>query len=332
MEKTMLKRAVALMIAAQIVAVACGDGGKKRRTPIHRTGVNGQKATPQGKSTPTPTTTPSATPPPSGGEKSTAQGGGDALPKEDDIKVKSQKMSQMKRELDQRMAGTSVSARELEEGIYTLELVVSHLSFQEGSEELTALNVRRNNNGNISTLEVSESVGLASNLMDNGRNVIVPNKFYVQGFNGQPWQPKRDQSVSELVFKTALEIKPGSLTLTDVFADGADVRQDGVSLIQSLTSVPGAIDGQTAYQVSDFDGKKVNLRLRKGSDGKLRMVVTVLESGDEAVSSDPKTSNRYMNRTLVFIYSREALPVDKSIPEEKKTELPTKDLPVSVET
>lgn len=313
MGKVQFKRAIVALIAAQIaVVIGCGDGGAKpRRSPIKRQGTGLQKGgTAQKPNLPNQNgITPPA--PPNGGANGGTPVAG--LPGQDETRNKSDLMKKMKSDLDLRAAGNAVQAQQLEEGLYSLEEVTSHFVYQDSGrgDDVEILSTYANNSLQLAKTG-GNSVGLISNGMDSGRQIIVPYKFFVKGLNGQPWQPKRDSSVSEALLKTFAEIKPGSMALNDSFQKGADVVRE-VSVIETLASQPGQIDGEPAYEGTDYNGKKLYVRVRKSNEGKLRLLITVLEQG--GATTDAKNSDsKYMKRTLVLTFSRQALPTANNDP------------------
>jgi hypothetical protein len=307
-KKTILQRAIILMIAAQIVAVACGDGGKKRRAPINRSGANGQKSTPQAK------TQPGNTPSNSSASAAKGQGNGD-LPSQEDVAKKTATLRRIDEEVQKRVGneGTGVIAQELEEGVYNLDEVLSRYDYQESSEHVVALNVYQNNN-NVLSPTVGEAAVPTANYkyIDQGRDFVIPIQFSVQGESGQPWQPLGSKTNPvEMLFHTKFEVTGRSTSLKDGFQGGSDVRTDTVSLLEAINGPSVTLDTldkkETGYETltnQDKENKKVQVRLRKGTDGKLRIFVTVLEEGQEGGVTD---SQRVMKRTLVFLYSRKPL-------------------------
>lgn len=296
MEKTSLNKALALFIAAQVLAIGCGDGGKRRRQPITRSGSM-QKAFAQNQGNAQ-----------FSDQKQTP--GSSALSNPKDLKAKSEKMNKMKTELAQRSAGAGITAQQVEEGLYALEEISSHLVYQDSAtgDDVEMLNIYSSNALQLNKVG-GESVGLISNFADMGRQIVIPYKFFVKGLQGQPWQPKRDQSVSEVLFVTGAEMKPGSSSLVDAFRSGAEAV-DEVTVIKALATQAGSIDNEVAYEATDHAGKKVHIRLRKGNEGKLRMVITVLEEGATAVDSK-KVDGRYLKRTIVLVYGKEGQSQEK---------------------
>lgn len=294
MEKTSLNKALALFIVAQVMTIGCGDGGKPRRQPITRSGLN----KPLGQNIAQPGNQMAAD------QKQNA--GPSALSNPKDLNAKSEKMNKMKTELSQRSAGTASTAQQLEEGLYLLEEVTSHVVYQDSStgDDVEMLNVYSNASLQLNKV-MGESVGLISNFGDMGRQIVIPYKFYVKGLQGQAWQPKRDQSVSEVLLVTGIQMKPGASVLADAFRSGAEAV-DEVTIIKMLASQPGSIDNETAYEAADHAGKKVHIRLRKGNDNKLRMLITVLEEGNASADSK-KVSTKYLKRTIVLLYGKEGL-------------------------
>ncbi len=308
MNKSKYINSLALLLAVQVAAVACAEAGrgKQRRQPIQRNKNTGLLKDANKTASSKPKVSSPEDPETNNGSAKNAKTA--PLPNQNDTKIKSNKIKAMKAQVTEYIQGTAVEAQKLAEGLYSLEEVVSHLEFQDSTrgDHVGLISIYTNRSLQLDKTK-SDNVGIMSNTLDEGRSLIIPYKFFVKSLNGQPWQPKRDQSVSEVVFKTVAESKPGSMSLNDSFQNGADVLHE-VSLIETMGKTPGTIDSQTAYEAIDERGKKIYLRLIVGSEDKLRMLVTVLEKG-ENLGSAKNSESEYLRRTMIFVFARQQEPI-----------------------
>ena len=302
MEKAIYKRYTVLISLALTILAGCGES-PKQPTPIRRTGDGANLNSPRKPGEDQPPAPPKNNPPESKDRPR------QDLPSEAEIKAKSEKIGKMSAEVKQKAQGSPLAASQFQEGLYNLEELYSQFEYFDSSrgDDVMLLNkstveyvsdsMKLNKVGN-------EGVGLMSNGIDIGRQLIVPYKFIVKAQEGQAWKPKRDQSASEVLLKTYAEPRLGTMSLYDLFQNGADAVQQ-VSLIEALGSTQGLVDKEIGYEASDSTGKKIMIRPRQNEQGKLILLVTILEQGASAQSS--ATTMKYMRRTLVFVYHRKAL-------------------------